>query len=98
MDKTIENQLSLATADVGRAAIEANANLVVVFDQKKLFWPFEGLALLALLAQQTPAALTLGLFCKCVAKAGEPCKSRKTGNSFMFVARNLSSQEAMKDL
>lgn len=95
MDKTIENQLSLATADVGRAAIEANANLVVVFDHKKLFWPFEGLALLA---QQTPAALTLGLFCKCVAKAGEPCKSRKTGNSFMFVARNLSPQEAMKDL
>ena len=95
MDKTIENQLSLATADVGRAAIEANANLVVVFDHKKLFWPFEGLALLA---QQTPAALTLGLFCACVAKAGEPCKSRKTGNSFMFVARNLLPQEAMKDL
>lgn len=95
MDKTIENQLSLATADVGRAAIEANANLVVVFDHKKLFWPFEGLAQLA---QQSPAALTLGLFCACVAKAGEPCKSRKTGNSFMFVARNLSSQEAMKDL
>lgn len=95
MDKTIENQLSLATADVGRAAIEANANLVVVFDHKKLFWPFEGLALLA---QQTPAALTLGLFCKCVAEAGEPCKNRKTGNSFMLVARNLSPQEAMKDL
>lgn len=92
MDK---NQLSLATADVGRAAIEANANLVVVFDHKKLFWPFEGLALLV---QKTPAALTLGLFCACVAKAGEPCKSRKTGNSFMFVARNLSPEEAMKDL
>lgn len=92
MDK---NQLSLATADVGRAAIEANANLVVVFDHKKLFWPFEGLALLA---RQSPAALTLGLFCACVAKADEPCKSRKTGNSFMFVARNLSPQEAMKDL
>lgn len=95
MDKTKTNQLSLATADVGRAAIEANANLVVVFDHKKLFWPFDGLALLA---QQTPGALTLGLFCACVAKAGEPCKSRKTGNSFMFVARNLSSKEAMKDL
>ena len=95
MDKKNNNQLSLATADVGRAAIEANANLVVVFDHKKLFWPFEGLALLA---QQTPAALTLGLFCKCVEEAGEPYKSRKTGNSFMFVARNLSSQEAMKDL
>ena len=95
MDKTKTNQLSLATADVGRAAIEANANLVVVFDHKKLFWPFEGLALLS---QQTPGALTLGLFCACVAKAGEPCKSRKTGNSFMLVARNLSPQEAMKDL
>lgn len=92
MDK---NQLSLATADVGRAAIEVNANLVVVFDHKKLFWPFEGLVQLV---QKTPAALTLGLFCACVAKAGEPCKSRKTGNSFMFVARNLSPEEAMKDL
>lgn len=92
MDK---NQLSLATADIGRAAIEANANLVVVFDHKKLFWPFEGLALLA---RQSPGALTLDLFCACVAKAGEPCKSRKTGNSFMLVARNLSSKEAMKDL
>jgi len=51
-----------------------------------------------LLAQQTPAALTLGLFCACVARAGEPCESRKTGNSFMLVARNLSSKEAMKDL
>lgn len=95
MDKTKTNQLSLATADVGRAAIEANANLVVVFDHKKLFWPFEGLVQLA---QRTPAALTLGLFCACVAEAGEPCKSRKTGNSFMLVARNLSPQEAMKDL
>ena len=95
MDKTKTNQLSLATADVGRAAIEANANLVAVFDHKKLFWPFEGLVQLA---QRTPAALTLGLFCACVAKAGEPCKSRKTGNSFMLVARNLSPQEAMKDL
>lgn len=95
MDKTNKNQLSLATADIGRAAIEANANLVVVFDHKKLFWPFEGLVLLA---QQTLAALTLGLFCACVARAGEPCESRKTGNSFMLVARNLSSKEAMKDL
>lgn len=41
MDK---NQLSLATADIGRAAIEANGNLVVVFDHKKLFWPFEDLS------------------------------------------------------
>lgn len=95
MGKTNKNQLSLATADVGRAAIEANANLVVVFDHKKLFWPFEGLALLA---QQTPGALTLGLFCACVAKAGEPCKSRKTGNSFRFVARNISREEALQDL
>ena len=95
MDKTKTNQLSLVTADVGRAAIEANANLVVVFDHKKLFWPFEGLVLLS---QQTPDALTLGLFCACVVKAGEPCKSRKTGDSFMLVARNLSPQEAMKDL
>lgn len=95
MDKTNKNQLSLATADVGRAAIEANANLVVVFDHKKLFWPFEGLALLA---QQTQAALTLADFCACVAKAGEPCKSRKTGNSFRFVARNISREEASQDL
>lgn len=95
MDKTNKNQLSLATADIGRAAIEANANLVVVFDHKKLFWPFEGLVLLA---QQTPAALTLADFCACVAKAGEPCKSRKTGNSFSFVARNIPREEALKDL
>lgn len=92
MDK---NQLSLATADIGRAAIEANANLVVVFDRKKLFWPFEGLVQLT---QQTQAALTLADFCACVAKAGEPCKSRKTGNSFRFVARNISREEALKDL
>ncbi len=95
MDKTNKNQLSLATADIGRAAIEANGNLVVVFDNKKLFWPFEGLVQLT---QQTQAALTLADFCACVAKAGEPCKSRKTGNSFRFVARNLSPEEAMKDL
>lgn len=95
MDKTNKNQLSLATADIGRAAIEANANLVVVFDHKKLFLPFDGLVWLA---QRTPAALTLIDFCACVAKAGDPCKSRKTGNSFMLVARNLSPEEAMKDL
>jgi hypothetical protein len=95
MDKTNKNQLSLAIADVGRAAIEANANLVVVFDHKKLFWPFEGLVLLT---QQTQAALTLADFCACVAKAGESCKSRKTGNSFRFVARNISREEALKDL
>ena len=95
MDKTNKNQLSLATADIGRAAIKANGNLVVVFDHKKLFWPFEGLVLLA---QQTSAALTLGLFCACVARAGEPCESRKTGNSFRFVARNISREEALKDL
>lgn len=95
MDKTNKNQLSLATADVGRAAIEANANLVVVFDHKKLFWSFEGLVQLT---QQTQAALTLADFCACVAKAGEPCKSRKTGNSFRFVARNISREEALKDL
>lgn len=95
MDKTNKNQLSLATADIGRAAIEANGNLVVVFDHKKLFWPFEGLVQLT---QQAQAALTLADFCACVAKAGEPCKSRKTGNSFRFVARNISREEALKDL
>lgn len=94
MDKTNKNQLSLATADIGRAAIEANANLVVIFDHKKLFWP-RGTRIAC---PATPAALTLGLFCACVARAGEPCESRKTGNSFMLVARNLSSKEAMKDL
>ena len=95
MDKTNKNQLSLATADIGRAAIEANANLVVVFDHKKLFFPFDGLVWHA---RHTQAALTLADFCACVAKAGYPCKSRKTGNSFMLVARNLSPEEAMKDL
>lgn len=93
--KKMENQLSLATADIGRAAIEANSSLVVVFDHKKLFWSFKGLVQLA---QSTPAALTLADFCACVAKAGDPCKSRKTGNSFRFVARNLSPEEAMNDL
>jgi hypothetical protein len=93
--KKIESQLSLATADIGRAAIEANASLVVVYNHKKLFWSFNGLVQLA---HRTPAALTLLDFCACVAKAGDPCKSRKTGNSFHFVARGISPEEAMKDL
>ena len=96
MDKTNKNQLSLATADIGRAAIEANANLVVVFDHKKLFLPFD--VLVCHYRQTQAAALTIADFCACVANAGDPCKSRKTGNSFRFVARNISQEEAMKDL
>lgn len=90
-----KQKLSWATVDVGRACIAANGNLVVAYEGKKCFWPYEGLVQIA---SQCPQALTLPAFCACVEKEGEPCKNKKTGAIFMFVARDVSREEALQDV
>lgn len=89
-----EKKLSWATVDVGRACIEANANLVVVYNSKKSFWPYEGLVQLA---AQCSKALSLIDFCSCVEQDGDPCKSKKTKNHFSFVARYTSKEQALEE-
>ena len=92
--KSNEKELSWATVDVGRACIEANANLVVVYSGKKLLWSFEALVYIA---KRSPQALTLSDFCACVLKEGEPCQNKKVGNHFTFVARNVSVKQALEE-
>ncbi len=89
-----KKELSWATVDVGRACIEANANLVVVYDGKKLFWPYDALLYIA---KRSPQAITLSDFCACVQSEGEPCHNKRVGNHFAFVARNVPIKQALEE-
>lgn len=89
-----KKELSWATVDVGRACIESNANLVVVYDGKKVFWPYEGLVYIA---KRTPQAITLSALCAFVHEKGEPCHNKKVGNHFTFVARSIPEQQALEE-
>lgn len=71
--------------EIGRAAIECNGNLVVVFNGKKAFWFKEQIE--SFVKEHPEAPLPLSVFCVTVSKVGEPCKYKSTGNSFSFVAR-----------
>jgi hypothetical protein len=68
--------------EVGRAAIECNGNLVVVFNGKKAFWFKEQIE--SFVKEHPEAPLPLSVFCVAVSKVGEPCKYKSTGNSFSF--------------
>ncbi len=82
--------------EVGRAAIECNGNLVVVFNGKKAFW-FKGTNREFCKKSIPEAPLPLSVFCVAVSKVGEPCKYKSTGNSFSFVARSVSRREALSE-
>lgn len=92
--KSNKKKLSWATVDVGRACIEANANLVVVYDGKKSFWSYEALVYIA---KRTPQAITLSALCAFVQEKGSPCHNEKGGNHFTFVARNIPEQQALEE-
>lgn len=77
--------------EIGRAAIECNGNLVVVFNGKKAFWFKEQIE--SFVKEHPEAPLPLSVFCVTVSKVGEPCKYKGTGNSFSFVARSVSRRE-----
>lgn len=81
--------------EVGRAAIECNGNLVVVFNGKKAFWFKEQIE--SFIKEHPEAPLPLSVFCVTVSKVGEPCKYKSTGNSFSFVARSVSRREALSE-
>jgi len=81
--------------EVGRAAIECNGNLVVVFNGKKAFWFKEQIE--SFVKEHPEAPLPLSVFCVAVSKVGEPCKYKSTGNSFSFVARSVSRSEALSE-
>lgn len=79
--------------EIGRAAIECNGNLVVVFNGKKAFWFKEQIE--SFVKEHPEAPLPLSVFCVTVSKVGEPCKYKGTGNSFSFVARSVSPQRSI---
>ncbi|MUU13533.1 MAG: hypothetical protein EP152_01965 [Prevotella copri] len=81
--------------EIGRAAIECNGNLVVVFNGKKAFWFKEQIE--SFVKEHPEAPLPLSVFCVAVSKVGEPCKYKSTGNSFSFVARSVSRSEALSE-
>lgn len=61
--------------EVGRAAIECNGNLVVVFNGKKAFWFKEQIE--SFVKEHPEAPLPLSVFCVAVSKVGEPCASTR---------------------
>lgn len=81
--------------DVGRAALSCNANLVVVFNHKKMMFYHEYLQKVADLYPDK--TMPLFVFLEIVNKQGEPCKNEKTGNSFAFVARDIPEDEALDE-
>ena len=78
-----------------RAALECNANLVVVYNGKKAFWYYEQLQ--ALVAEYPNKSITLLEFCVAAEKVGEKCSKETTKCSFCFVARNVPREEALSE-
>lgn len=76
--------------DVCRAALECNANLVVVYNGKKAFWYYEQLQ--ALVAEY-PNKSIISL----EKKLGDKCSKETTKCSFCFVARNVPREEALSE-
>lgn len=62
--------------DVCRAALECNANLVVVYNGKKAFWYYEQLQ--ALVAEYPNKSITLLEFCVAAEKVGDKCSKETT--------------------
>lgn len=62
--------------DVCRAALECNANLVVVYNGKKAFWYYEQLQALA--AEYPNKSITLLEFCVAAEKVGDKCTKRRS--------------------
>lgn len=81
--------------DVCRAALECNANLVVVYNGKKAFWYYEQLQ--ALVAEYPNKSITLLEFCVAAEKVGDKCSKETTKCSFCFVARNVQREEALSE-
>ena len=82
--------------EVGRAAIECNGNLVVVFNGKKAFWFKEQIE--SFVKEHPEAPLPLSVFCVAVSKVGEPCKYKSTGNSFSFVLEAFPAEKHCRNI
>lgn len=88
-------ELDMLKFDVGRTALSCNANLVVVYNNKKMIFFYEHLQIAA--DKFPDKAMTLLMFCGIVDRKGTPCKKEDTGNSFSFVARGISKDEALAE-
>ena len=88
-------EMDLYKVDIAKAALSCNANLVVVYNNKKMMVYHE--ALQEMTEKFPDKVLTLPLFCAMVSENGEPCKNEDTGNSFSFVARGISKDEALAE-
>lgn len=81
--------------DLARAALSCNANLIVTYNHKKLMWYYEDLQHLT--EKHPDEIFNLVTFCTIVYENGVPCKKEGTKNSFSFVARGISKDEALAE-
>lgn len=79
----IMDGMEIFKQDVCRAALECNANLVVVYNGKKAFWYYEQLQ--ALVAEYPNKSITLLEFCVAAEKVGDKCSKETTKCSFFFL-------------
>lgn len=79
--------------DVCRAALECNANLVVVYNGKKAAWLFPSQQVV----ECPNKSITLLEFCVAAEKVGDKCSKETTKCSFCFVARNVPREEALSE-
>ena len=78
--------------DVGRTAISMNANLLIVYNNKKMFLYHEQLQEIA---EEFEEPISLGLLSCTCDKVGDAC-DKPQNNSFSFIARDISCEEALK--
>ena len=89
------DEMEIFKKDVCRAALECNANLVVVYNGKKAFWYYEQLQ--TLVGEYPNKSITLLEFCVAAEKCGDKCSKKTTKCSFSFVARNVPREEALSE-
>lgn len=90
-----KEEMDLYKVDIAKAALSCNANLVVVYNHKKMMVYHE--ALQEMTEKFPDKVLTLPLFCAMVDENGGPCKEENAGNSFAFVARDIPKDEALDE-
>lgn len=89
------SKTDILNQEIGRFAVQCNANLVVAYKGKKLFWFYE---CLKEASEKFPdMSMPLSLFCVCVEQRGVPCNNKEQGVSFTLVARNVPREEALKE-
>lgn len=93
MDQNEEQDIF--NVDIARTALSYNANLVVVYNHKKMLFCYEHLQ--KMMEKFQGKVLNLPLFCAIVSEQGEPCKNENASNSLEFVARTVTKGEALGD-